>query len=147
MRLLFTTIIFLFLLSAYAQKDSLVFIKAADLKSDSEILTSRDSIMLDSVYNLFKQLDVLENTINSLEDSLYSDYLVNLLCEKYAQKIEKDFEIRLDFIAKNIFKHNFIYGELDPITMERTKILNNPFFLEVLSLYMIENGFLLRPRK
>ena len=75
MRLLITNIIFLFLSSAYAQKDSLLFIKATDLNNYSEILTFRDKIMLDSMYNLLKQIDVLENTINSLEDSLYGDYL------------------------------------------------------------------------
>ena len=141
MKYLILIFFLLFSLHLIAQTDSIIDIRTTDFNDEVIFLTNRDSVMLDSINNLFDQMHVLENTINSLKDSLYSNYLVKLVYEKYAQRIEQDFDKRLNFIAQNESDYNFIYPKLNPHDMSRTRLLNNNLYIKTLGLYMINEGY------
>ncbi len=111
------------------------------LYGKSITLSQKDSIMLDSINKKLKTKAKLDSTIFSLKNSAYSQNLKRIVYEKYAQRIEQDFDKRLNFIAQNVSDYNFLYAKLNRYDMSRTRLLNNNLYIKTLGLYMINEGY------
>lgn len=95
-------------------------------------LSRKDSVMIDSVKNLISQVEKLNKTLRSLNDSLYSQNLKRYVYRIYTQHLNENTDFGLDFLLVHGLKEglyvpmNHHNGYIEP------EYLSDPIYSTVL---------------